>query len=327
MSSHDFSQELHKRLAEQDARKQALQDEINQRKQLEEARAVREQQKRQQDLLREAESLFAPENWQELVIKPLDDFLQKQKAILHCSFLESEWYLRKDAQTNTWEILHQYGRTIDKAIPPENLEQRLLLLLAKHQRQEAQRQQEIRDAERKEHAEQDARLATHNQLEARLVSEQQRLQATLFVWPENLERVYIYQICYCKGGGWNGSQRAVTFEYEKAYTTADRLDAEGFIEIQETNGPQIIKLDAKIHRPVWRRLIVSKTTDFPSVLYESVDATLPNVGSEYNEMDHRYYLTENSRHYHLERRYVGRQPVLWLRQHILAKAAIRTQEK
>lgn len=326
MSSHDFSDELHKRLAAEDAREQARQDEINQRKQLEESRAARESEEQQQNLLQEAESLFAPVNWQELVIEPRDDFRQKQKAILRCSFLERAWYLRKDAKTNTWEILSDFGSPIDKGIPSEELEHKLFLELARWQRYKALDQQKMEEAKQKQRDEQTARLATHNQLEARLDSEQQRLQAALFVWPEHLKQVYIYQIRYCKGGGWNAFQRATTFEYEEAYTTADVLDLEGYSEIQAKNGPQTIKLDPKIHKPIWKRLSITKTTDSPSVLYESVDATLPNVGNEYNETDHRYYLTENSRNYHLEKRHVGRQPVLWLRQHILAQAALRTQE-
>jgi hypothetical protein len=325
MSSNDFSQELHKRLAAEDAREQARQDEINQRKQLEEAKTAREQEERQQDLLREAESLFAPENWRELLVEPRYDSYHR-RVILRCSFLESACYLQKDAKANTWEILHQYGATAEKAISPENLEQKLLLQLARSQRSEAQRQQAIKEAEQKQRDEQAARLAVHNQLEARLVSEQQRLQAAMFVWPENLDQVYLYQIRYCKGGGWHGSKKTTVFEYEEAYTTTDGLDPEGYIEIQEKDGSQTIKLDPKIHKPVWRRLTITKTTDTPSVLYESVDAVLPGVGNEYHQGDRRFYLTENSRNYHLERRHVGSQPVLWLRQHILAQAALRIQE-
>lgn len=108
-----------------------------------------------------------------------------------------------------------------------------------------------------------------------------------------------------------------TFDYDEAYTATDALDAGGYITVRTRyNEAREIKLDPRIHKPIWERITAQSVADLPSELTVMQKVHLKGVYAEYDYSSDtaavlRYGYAEDAESFVLAD--VALLPVAWVR--------------
>lgn len=162
-----------------------------------------------------------------------------------------------------------------------------------YETQQQQREANRKAREAQEQAERERRAEinrVHEEIERLIATRREEALASMWQWKDGAT-ITFYTVRWVSGAGvafGDYDEPYCQIDHDSGYTLADRLDADGWIELLRPNGAvRRVKLDMHAHKPVWEAHTASSITDLPGALRESLYITVEGIVNEWTDYDTR----------------------------------------